>query len=245
MTTLYPGSLDTFTDKTDGIDYNLAADINNLQDSVEAVEGELGTNPAGSHATVKDRLTDHNHTSGDGAQIPTAGLVDLAVTTAKLAADAVDNTKLANMANATVKGRNTAGSGDPEDVTMAQLAALLGIVQNINNGTYTPIVTAVTNLDGVTAQSCYYLRTGVFVIVWGGCAVNPTATGATKLRLSLPIASDITIIRQLIGFCARIGVGDEQGIIQADITADEAEINYSAINLTNHNIGFLFLYVIV
>jgi hypothetical protein len=37
----------------------------------------------------------------------------------------ITNAKLANMANATIKGRNTAGTGVPEDVTMAQLWALL------------------------------------------------------------------------------------------------------------------------
>jgi hypothetical protein len=41
--------------------------------------------------------------------------------------DYVTNAKLANMTNATVKGRNTAGSGDPEDVTMAQLKLLLAL----------------------------------------------------------------------------------------------------------------------
>jgi len=48
--------------------------------------------------------------------------------------DYVTNAKLANMPNATVKGRNTAGTGDPEDVTMAQLKALLALVQGDISG---------------------------------------------------------------------------------------------------------------
>jgi len=45
------------------------------------------------------------------------------ITTAKIANDAVDNTKLANMAFGTVKGRVTAGTGDPEDIAAGQLPA--------------------------------------------------------------------------------------------------------------------------
>ena len=77
MTTIYPGSLDVFTDKTDGVDYNLASHINDLQDSVEAVEGELGTDPAGSYATGKDRLDDHAHAGGDGGQIDHVNLANI------------------------------------------------------------------------------------------------------------------------------------------------------------------------
>jgi len=44
----------------------------------------------------------------------------------QIAADGVDNTKLANMANATIKCRTTAGTGDPEDCTGAQAGAIIG-----------------------------------------------------------------------------------------------------------------------
>lgn len=44
---------------------------------------------------------------------------------ATIANDAVTNAKLSNMATATIKGRTTAGTGDPEDLTAAQATALL------------------------------------------------------------------------------------------------------------------------
>lgn len=62
--------------------------------------------------------------SGGGA---TWTIDNLAVTTAKLAANAVDNTKLADMATARIKGRVTAGSGDPEDLTGTQATTLLDV----------------------------------------------------------------------------------------------------------------------
>jgi len=50
-----------------------------------------------------------------------------AVTTAKIINDAVTNGKLANMATATIKGRATAGTGDPEDLTPAQARTVIGV----------------------------------------------------------------------------------------------------------------------
>jgi hypothetical protein len=48
--------------------------------------------------------------------------------TATIANDAVTNAKAANMANATIKCRTTAGTGDPEDCTATQTTALLNNV---------------------------------------------------------------------------------------------------------------------
>ena len=61
-----------------------------------------------------------------GITLVTANITDLNVTTGKLADDAVTNAKMANMAAATVKGRAAAaGTGDPTDLTAAQLATIL------------------------------------------------------------------------------------------------------------------------
>lgn len=47
------------------------------------------------------------------------------VATAGIAGDAITNAKLANMTAPAIKGRTTTGAGDPEDLTVAQLAEML------------------------------------------------------------------------------------------------------------------------
>ena len=51
--------------------------------------------------------------------------------TSSIAANAVTNTKLADMAQNTIKGRVSTGSGDPEDLTADQVKGILGIVTRI------------------------------------------------------------------------------------------------------------------
>lgn len=60
MSSSYPGAVDSFTTKVDDVDDVMAADVNELQDGLEAVQAELGTDPAGTYATVKARLDDGN-----------------------------------------------------------------------------------------------------------------------------------------------------------------------------------------
>jgi len=44
----YPAGLKTYTNKVDGVDTVLAADMNSVQGEIQAIEGELGTNPRAS-----------------------------------------------------------------------------------------------------------------------------------------------------------------------------------------------------
>lgn len=53
---------------------------------------------------------------------------------ATIANDAVTNAKMANVATATFKGRTTAGTGDPEDLTATQATALLDVFTSVLKG---------------------------------------------------------------------------------------------------------------
>lgn len=52
MPTSYPGSADSFTNKVDGTSDVLAADINNLQDAVAAIQTRLGLSSSGANITA-------------------------------------------------------------------------------------------------------------------------------------------------------------------------------------------------
>ena len=86
----------------DGVDWESRA-------LVEADISDLGT---------YNNYTHPNH-SGDVASVG-----DGATT---IANDVVTNAKLANVATSTIKGRETAGTGDPEDLTAAQVRTILNV----------------------------------------------------------------------------------------------------------------------
>lgn len=78
---------------------------------------------------------------------------DNTVSTAKIVANAVTNAKLAQVATATIKGRTTAGTGDPEDLTAAQATALLSaVVGDSGSGGTKGLVPAPASGDGAAKK---------------------------------------------------------------------------------------------
>lgn len=99
-----------------------------------------------------NNYTHPNHTgdvtsSGDGATV--------------IANDAVTNPKLANMATATFKGRATAGTGDPEDLTAAQATALLDVFGASTKG-------LVPSPGGTVNTTDFLRRDGIWAAPPGG-----------------------------------------------------------------------------
>lgn len=83
MSSQYPGSLDdlvnpTATDKMNSVTVPHHEQHANANDAIEAIQTVLGTNPAGSHLTVKDRIisAEENIT----AQSVLNGMTDVTIT---------------------------------------------------------------------------------------------------------------------------------------------------------------------
>lgn len=57
MATVFPASLDVFSTKVDGVDDALAADVNNLQDAVAALQAKVGTNNSGNTSSLDYKVS--------------------------------------------------------------------------------------------------------------------------------------------------------------------------------------------
>jgi hypothetical protein len=94
-----------------------------------AVTGTIMVVGAG-RTNAQSNLTDAKIWVGNATNQPTEVSVSGDATMANTGAltvanDAISNAKLANMATQTIKGRTTAGTGDPEDLTATQATAIL------------------------------------------------------------------------------------------------------------------------
>ena len=107
--------------------------------------------------------------------LPTAGIVDNAVT----------NAKLADVATATIKGRTTAGTGDPEDLTATQATALLNaMVGDSGAGGTKGLVPA----PGAGDASKALFGDGIWKVIPGGgdaLTTNPLSQFAATTSLQL------------------------------------------------------------
>jgi hypothetical protein len=63
ISTSYPGSIDSFTTKQDGVDVVVAAHVNNLQDSVVAIEMGLGTTVTDGASAIGIKLDTPSYTT--------------------------------------------------------------------------------------------------------------------------------------------------------------------------------------
>ena len=136
----------------------------------------------------------------DGA-ITTIKILDGAVTTAKIPNSAITNAKLANVATQTFKGRTTAATGVPEDLTVTQATALLNnVVGDSGAGGTKGLVPAAAAGDGAAKRALLadgtfgapFLGTGFAYLreeqVSGTAGGTSVATTWTKRTLNTEVA---------------------------------------------------------
>lgn len=114
--------------------------------------------------------------------------------TANINSASVTNAMLADVATATMKGRTTAGTGSPEDLTPAQARAVMGLgtlaVEDYTDaGTWTPAFAFATPGDSTithTVQDGVYTRIGnlVFFNLFLNFSTNAYTTAAGGIRIS-------------------------------------------------------------
>ena len=140
---------------------NLIAGVNKTTPS----SGDLwwnGTNLYFNNGTIsKDLLAAASIADGDKGDITVSGsgatwtIDNLAITTAKVANDAITNSKLANMAAKTLKGNSTVSTGDPQDLSVGTVQAMLSSERIFTAASVSSLGLSADSYDGfaVTAQA--------------------------------------------------------------------------------------------
>jgi len=91
-----------------------------------------------------------------------------------IANDTVTNAKAANMATATIKGRTTAGAGDPEDLTATQVRTLLNVANGATANSTNATLLARSNHTGTQLASTIS-DFAAAVAASGGVTISATA----------------------------------------------------------------------
>jgi hypothetical protein len=154
----------------------------------------------------------------------------------------LDASTLTGYVKAAGAGAMTASATIPySDITGAPAAP-----PTLADGTYTPTLTSINNIDTLTATACQYMRVGNVVTVSGRFSVDCTAAGvATKFAVSLPISSNFGNDYDLGGVGAAETTTNTIIAIYADATNDRAECRFIPAITAAEFYSFTFTYRVI
>jgi hypothetical protein len=119
------------------------------------------------------------------------------------------------------------------------------------SGTYTPTGTGVTNVTDVNIVPSQFRwsRIGDIVTVHGQVTVDPTATGATEFRLTLPVATNFGATAAL---CSGSGSSYTTAALGTAVSVsglasggfNQAVVNYTALSANNQALTLVFGYLV-
>ncbi len=130
--------------------------------------------------------------------------------------------------NVKVSAMKIAGTGKTEISVRTDSNCGIG---NVCSGTYTPTLTNTTNVASSTASAfTFFTRNGDYIDVYGTLDLDPTsASTLTLLDISLPVATDITSDRQIVGAAVRQNTASGENIsafIDGSTGNDRAVVAY-------------------
>lgn len=119
-------------------------------------------------------------------------------------------------------------------------------VVSLSSGTYSPTLTAVSNIGSLSAEGFCWTRLGNVVSVAGHVTATPTsASTSTTFGISLPVASAFTAIADLAGTGKQITATNGESLgVYADATNDRAEAGFFSSNNSNSRYVVHFQYTI-
>lgn len=118
------------------------------------------------------------------------------------------------------------------------------------SGTFTPTLTAGSNVTTVTNQGAHYMRVGSTVNVVGACTITCTLALGTdsKVQISLPIASNFGTVYQAVGGAssrAAAVTASTGATIVGNTASDVAELSFSSNSVTPNVWAYWFQYQII
>lgn len=134
-------------------------------------------------------------------------------------------------------------------IDSAQLVTLASVLTGANiYGTYTPTLTAITNVSASSANTSGWIRIGNAVLVFAQISVTATAAGAlTVIDISLPVASNFGATTQAVGVGSIFTAGTEVAAISvsANATNDRARATFVSSSVNARTYTLVFGYIVI
>lgn len=159
-----------------------------------------GLSVVGRSANSTGNTADITGTDGQVLRVSGTTLGFGTVATAGIADNAITNAKAADMAQNTIKGRVTASTGDPEDLSASQVKTILALVKgdvglgNVDNTSNATERAATATLTNKTIDAALNTVSNITVAMLAASAVIVSAEGlaSNKIDTAFPTAKSVT-----------------------------------------------------